>query len=83
MWAEAQKESFSRVVSFQSVAATPPTETDPRAVMREGGSGIRLDEGRFILAPSSWEVTSSCTSGKGREFWRCSCLFLLVDPTRC
>lgn len=65
MWAEALKEGFFRVVNFQSEAATPPTETDPQAVMRGGGSGIILDEGRFILAPSSWEVTFIMHLGKG------------------
>lgn len=65
VWAEALKEGFFRVVNFQSGAATPPTETDPRAVMRGGGSGIILDEGRFILAPSSWEVTFIMHLGKG------------------
>lgn len=33
--------------------------------MRGGGSGIMLDEGRFILAPSSWEVTFIMHLGKG------------------
>lgn len=68
MWAEAQKEGFSRDVSFQSGAVTPPTETDPRAVLRGEGSGIRLDEGRFILEPSSWEVTFIVHLGKGDGF---------------
>lgn len=57
MWARAQKEGSSRVFRFQSRAGTQPTETDPWAVMMGGDSGFRLGEGRFILAPSSREVS--------------------------